>query len=181
MYRKLNKSKEDTWVLPKEEQQMIKHKPLTLEYSQITKYVYIGTNMCCQSHFDKSLLRKGISADISLEEKKLDQPFGVDYYLWLPTKDHQAPTLTQLKIGVAFLKEARKQKIKCYVHCQRGHGRAPTLVAAFLVSEGMSVQEAFTSIKKKRPDIHSNKKQIAIVKMLRNHYKNIRDTTNKSR
>lgn len=141
----------------------MKHGPLTFEYSQITRYIYIGTNMCCQSHFDKSLLRKRIKADISLEEKKLDQPFGVDYYLWLPTKDHQAPALTQLKIGVAFLREVFKQKIKCYVHCQRGHSRAPTLVAAFLVSGGMSVQEAFTFIKKKRSYIHPNKKQIAMV------------------
>ncbi|MBI2671419.1 dual specificity protein phosphatase family protein [Candidatus Woesearchaeota archaeon] len=141
----------------------MKHKPLTFEYSQISEYIYIGTNMCCQAHFDKSLLRKGIKADISLEEKRLDHPFGVDYYLWLPTKDHQAPTLKQLRIGVGFLKEALKQKNKCYVHCQRGHGRAPTLVAAFLVSEGINVQKAFSLIKKKRPDIHPNKRQIAMI------------------
>ena len=141
----------------------MKHKTLTFEYSQITKYIYIGTNMCCQAHFDKSLLKKGIKADISLEEKKLDNPFGVDYYLWLPTKDHQAPTLKQLRMGVAFLKEALKQKIKCYVHCQRGHGRAPTLVASFLVSVGMDARGAFSLIKKKRPDIHPNKRQIAMV------------------
>ena|SRR3989338_7535777 len=142
----------------------MKHPPLIFEYSQITKFIYIGTNMCCQAHFDKSLLRKRIKADISLEEKRLDQPFGVDYFLWLPTKDHQAPAMKQLRMGVAFLKEALKQKIKCYVHCQRGHGRAPTLVAAFLVSEGMDTQEALALIKKKRPDIHPNKRQMAIVK-----------------
>lgn len=141
----------------------MKHKPLTFEYSQITKYIYIGTNMCCQGHFDKSLLRKGIRADISLEEERMDQPFGVGYYLWLPTTDHQAPTLKQLRMGIAFLKEALKQKIKCYVHCQRGHGRAPTLVAAFLVSGEMNVQEAFSLIKKERPDIHPNKRQVAMI------------------
>jgi len=71
--------------------------------------------------------------------------------------------LKQLQVGVAFLQNLASQKIKCYVHCQRGHGRAPTLVAAFLVSEGMNVQEAFTLIKKKRPDIHPNKKQIITI------------------
>jgi len=149
----------------------MKHKPLTFEYSQITKYIYIGTNMCCQAHFDKSLLRKGIKADISLEEKKLDRPFGIDYYLWLPTKDHQAPTLTQLRMGVAFLKEAFKQKIKCYVHCQRGHGRAPTLVAAFFVSEGMSADDAIALIKKKRPEIHPNQRQIKGIKQFKRAFK----------
>src|SRR3989344_2272975 len=141
----------------------MKHKTLTFEYSQITKYIYIGTNMCCQAHFDKSLLKKGIKADISLEEKKLDNPFGVDYYLWLPTKDHQAPTLKQLEVGVAFLHKLVSQKVKCYVHCQQGHGRAPTLVAAYLVSEGMDVDKAFDFIKKKRPDAHPNPKQIFTV------------------
>ena len=145
----------------------MKHKTLTFEYSQITKYIYIGTNMCCQAHFDKSLLKKGIKADISLEKKKLDHPFGVDYYLWLPTKDHQAPTLKQLEVGVAFLQKLVSQKVKCYVHCQQGHGRAPTLVAAYLVSEGMSADKAFDFIKKKRPDAHPNPKQISAVKIFK--------------
>src|SRR3989338_7413455 len=102
------------------------------EYSKITEFIFIGTNQCCQQHFKKILIKKGIKADISLEDSKVDQPFGVDYYLWLPTKDHQAPTLKQLRIGVSFLKELKKQKIRCFIHCQRGHSRAPTLVAASL-------------------------------------------------
>jgi len=126
----------------------MKHPPLIFEYSKITNYIYIGTNMCCQGHFNKSLIRKGIKANISLEEIRIDQPFGVDYYLWLPTKDHKAPTLKQLKVGIAFLKELKKLKVKCYIRCQRGHGRAPTLVAASLISEGMKVKEAINLIKK---------------------------------
>src|SRR3989338_2065750 len=125
----------------------MKHPPLTFEYSRITQYIYIGTNLCCQTHFKKSLLRKGLKADISLEEKKLDQPYGVDYYLWLPTKDHNAPSLKQLEIGTAFLTELHKQKIKTYVHCERGHGRAPTLVAAYLLTTGMNIDQALALIK----------------------------------
>lgn len=97
----------------------------------------------------------------------MDQPFGVDYYLWLPTKDHQAPSLKQLHMGVSFLKEAKENNVKCYVHCERGHGRAPTLIAAYLVSEGMNVEKAIACIKKKRPEIHPNKKQIAMVEKYR--------------
>lgn len=71
----------------------MKHESLRFEHSKITKYIYIGTNMCCQqTYFNKNLLKKGIKADISLEEVKIDQPFGVKFYLWLPTKDHKAPT-----------------------------------------------------------------------------------------
>ena len=121
--------------------------------------------MCCQQlYFNKNLLKKGIKADISLEETRIDQPFGVDYYLWLPTKDHKAPTLKQLRIGVSFLKELKKQKIRCFIHCQRGHSRAPTLVAASLISEGMKVEGAINFIKKRRPAIHPNKTQINMLK-----------------
>lgn len=138
----------------------MKHpKELVLEYSRIRECIYIGTNMCCQQHFDKSLLEKGIKADISLEEIRLDSPFGVDYYLWLPTKDHKAPSFKQLKVGVSFLEELVNQKVRCYVHCEHGHGRAPTLVAAYLIQEGMSVGEALNYIKRKRPTIHPNKTQ----------------------
>ena len=139
----------------------MKHSKLKFEYSKITGYIYIGTNMCYQQiYFNKNLIKKKkVKVDISLEKKKVDHPGGVEYYIWLPTKDHRAPTLKQLKVGVAFLRELKKQKIKSYVHCEKGHGRAPTLVAAFLISEGMKVEEAIKFIKKKRKSIHLNKFQ----------------------
>ncbi len=140
---------------------MINHNKIQkFEYSKITTYIYIGTNVCCRGHFDKELIKKGIRADLSLEEIRLDQPFGVDYYLWLPTKDHTISKFKQLLVGVTFLKELEKQKVKCYIHCQNGHGRAPSFVAAYLISKGMDVHEALTFIKNKRPTIHPNKKQI---------------------
>lgn len=134
-------------------------KPI-FEYSKITEYIYIGTNQCCNPHFEKSLIKQGVKADISLEEKRLDRPFGVDYYLWLPTKDRKAPTFKQLLIGANFIKHAVYNKIKVYVHCEHGHARAPTLVAAYFILEGKDVRKALELIKKKRPIIHPNKFQI---------------------
>lgn len=144
---------------------MITHpdKPI-FEYNKITSYIYIGTNQCCQVHFKNKLLKKGIKADISLEEKKLDQPFGVKYYLWLPTKDHKTPTIQQMKIGADFLKKLVKNKIPVYVHCQNGHGRAPSLVAAYLILMGKTSEEAIKLIKSKRKTIHPNKYQLAQLK-----------------
>jgi len=129
------------------------------EYSKIAKYIYIGTNMCCQPHFSKSLLKKGIKADISLEEIKLDKPFGVEYYLWLSTKDHKAPSFKQLIIGGNFIKLLIDNKIKVYIHCQHGHARSFSLVTAYFIIIGMSVKEAIGFIKKKRPNEHLNKYQ----------------------
>ncbi len=134
------------------------------EYSKIIEYIYIGTNQCCNPHFKKSLIEKGVEADISLGEKRLDQPYGVEYYLWLPTKAHKSPTFKQLFIGASFIKHLVDNKIKVYVHCEHGHARAPTLVAAYFIIEGKNVNEALKLIKKRRSIIHPNKSQIKALK-----------------
>src|SRR6266481_945625 len=94
-----------------------------LDYDHIDEGVYVGTNQCCQVHFDQELAAKGITADISLEEKHLDQPFGVEAYLWLPVKDHFSPSPDQLELGVAMLQKLAALQKKVYVHCKNGHGR----------------------------------------------------------
>lgn len=125
-----------------------------LEYNYIADGVYIGTNRCCQTHFDEKLRKEGITADISLEEERVDTPFGVDFYIWIPVKNHTAPTNEQLDFGVATLEKLVGMKKKIYVHCQNGHGRAPTLVAAYLIRQGKTLAEAIDFIKLKRPTIH---------------------------
>lgn len=142
----------------------MQNKHRKLDYSQITEYIYIGNNMCCQQHFLKELLKKGIQADISLEEKRLDSPFGVKYYLWLPVKDHYSPDQDQFKLGAAALQKLTELRKKVYIHCEKGHSRAPTLVAAYFISEGMSFEESFNLLKSKRPAVHLNEMQIAGLK-----------------
>jgi protein-tyrosine phosphatase len=129
-------------------------------YDKITEEIFLGTNMCCQYGFDKELLQKGIKADISLEKDKIDAPTGVDYFLWLPTENHQAPTLDALKLGVAALSFLIERKIKVYIHCENGRGRAPTLLGAYLIKNGMSIDEAVTYLKGKRSVVHLNEPQM---------------------
>lgn len=135
-----------------------------LDYHKITEYIYIGTNQCCQTHFDERLLQKKIRADISLEKGRLDAPFGVDYYLWLPVVDAKAPTPRQMELGIAMLRFCVKYSIRVYVHCKNGHGRAPTLVAAYLMATGMNAAQAAAYVKKQRPITHLNQIQINALK-----------------
>ncbi len=135
------------------------------EFSRIDRYLILGTNLCCSMHFDRRLLMKGVSADLSMESIRLDAPFGVKYYLWLPVKDHQAPTQEQLMVGVDFIDTLISRKIKIYVHCRNGHGRSPTLVAAYLIAtKGMAVDQAIRYIEKRRPSIHLEKAQYDALK-----------------
>lgn len=125
-----------------------------LEYSYITDGIYIGTNQCCQTHFDQRLKTKGISADISLEKERVDAPFGVEFYVWIPVKDHTPPSQEQLDFGVSVLEKLVAIGRLVYLHCQNGHGRAPTMVAAYLIKQGRTIDEAIKIIKAKRPAIH---------------------------
>lgn len=136
----------------------------TIEFSKVTEYIYLGTNACCQLHFDKKLLNLGVKADISLEEERLESPWGVDFFLWLPTKDHTAPRISKLEAGVSMMNALKKRRIKMYIHCKNGHGRAPTLVAAYFISQGMGVAGAIKFVKEKRSEVHLNKKQTDILK-----------------
>lgn len=134
------------------------------DYDQISQTVFIGTNMCCQFGFHRELLAKGVRADISLEKEKIDTPLGVDYFLWLPTKDMEAPTQDVLLMGVQALEFFEKRNIKVYIHCKNGHGRAPTLYLAYLLHQGMSIESALVLLQKKRPSIHLNEIQMQALK-----------------
>ncbi len=130
-----------------------------LDYNYITDGIYIGTNQCCALGLAEVLKKEGITADISLEDVRLDHPFGVAMYAWIPTPDMTPSAQDQLAFGVASLKEIMQQKRRVYVHCKNGHGRASTLVAAYLISLGKSVDEALEIIKKGRPQIHIQNNQ----------------------
>lgn len=144
---------------------MEEHPQKILDFNYITDGIYIGTNQCCQMHFDELLRNKeGITADISLEEEKLDMPFGVDFYTWLPVEDHKAPSESMMELGVSVLENLVAMKKKVYVHCKNGHGRAPTLVAAYLIKKGMTAEQAVKLIKEKRPVMHLSDEQISALK-----------------
>tara|TARA_Y100000034_G_C6770581_1_gene343753 strand:- start:284 stop:742 length:459 start_codon:yes stop_codon:yes gene_type:complete len=138
-------------------------KKIPFEFNQITPYIYLGSNLCCQTHFKSKLLKKGITADISLEKENLDKPFGVDYFLWLPVLDKKPPSQSQLFLGAQAIQDLVKKKIKTYVHCRRGHGRSPALVAAYFILSGLTLSQALKKIRSKRK-IHLNLSQLKALK-----------------
>lgn len=130
-----------------------------LDYNYIIDGIYIGTNQCCRLGIAEVLKKEGVTVDISLEDIRLDQPFGVEAYVWLPTPDHMPPSQDQLGIGVEAMDSLVKRKKKVYVHCLHGHGRATTLVAAYFISKGYTPESAYALIKKHRPVVHLQNSQ----------------------
>jgi protein-tyrosine phosphatase len=142
-----------------EEKMDLQEHGVVMTVSQITENIYVGTSPCCKTDFEKKLLDKGVRADVSMENERLDQLGDVDYFLWLPTPDMTAPSQEKLLIGAQFIDSLMQKNIKVYVHCKNGHGRAPTMIAAYFVYTGMNPDDAVALIAEKRPEIHLNDEQ----------------------
>lgn len=134
------------------------------DYSGITDKIIVGSDFCtgrvCALHEDE-FKKLNVCAEINLSaEKKEKPPDDIDVYAWLPVVDGYAPTLDQLDYATSLINEVVSKEKNIYVHCKNGHGRSPTLVAAYLIRyKGMDVDEAIKFIKKKRPEVHIEKSQ----------------------
>ena len=49
---------------------------------------------------------------------------------------------------------------KVYVHCQSGVGRAPTMAAAFLLAQGLGLEESLTLLQRARPFVDLTATQV---------------------
>lgn len=123
-------------------------------YSQITDRLYLGYNMrCCELHF-KKLLSLGISMDVNVEAENEEDPTGMEAHLWLPTPEHQVPSMAQLNTGARAIFGAIQSGKTVYVHCEKGHARSVVVVGAYLILDGMTTEGAIKVIKSHRDVIH---------------------------
>lgn len=145
------------------------HSP-KMEYSEITPQIYVGGSMCCKEHAEhhwQKLSEIGVYADIDLRREQEEIPHKVEVHLKLPVVDTFPPTPLQTKLGVELIDSVVKDGKKVYVHCQVGHGRSPTLVAAyFILKEGLSSDEAIAKVKAGRAEAHPTDRQVEFLKQL---------------
>jgi protein-tyrosine phosphatase len=96
-------------------------------------------------------------------------------YLWLPAHDYNPPSVEQFFVGVDFIDQLVRNRIKTYIHCNVGYGRAPTLLTAYLVAvRGYTLIKAVTLLSHKRPGVHPNPGQIEGIKKFIKAFKRFR-------
>jgi protein-tyrosine phosphatase len=129
--------------------------------SRIVPNLYVGGQ-----HYRRGLARMaelGISASLSLREEADDRDHGValEKHLWLPTADDAGLSQEQLREASSFIDQALAEGRGVYVHCASGVGRAPTVVAAYLIGTGLTAEEAWKAIRLVRPFVRPTAAQKA--------------------
>lgn len=134
-----------------------------LRYSEVTPQLYVGPQYGRRGK--RALERAGITAGVNLRVEFDDAAHGLALvdYCHLPTVDDAAPSVEHLERGVAFVREQIEAGRKVYIHCAGGVGRAPTLAAAYLISAGMTRDEALETIRRARPFINIMPPQMALL------------------
>lgn len=137
-----------------------------LSFSQVTPNLFIGPqyNQKGKQH----LLKNGIEYDVNLriEFDDAEHDLALPHYCYLPTIDDDGVSIEHLYQGIAFIKQAHQDGGKVYIHCAGGVGRAPTMGAAYLMSTGLSLDEALATIRKVRPFISIMPPQMAQLRLL---------------
>ncbi|MBI4621322.1 MAG: ATP-grasp domain-containing protein [Desulfobacterales bacterium] len=125
-----------------------------VKYSRITPQIYIGAQHSLAGK--RKLNRMGINGIVNMRSEFDDNQHDLVLgdYCYLPTVEFTAPEIEQLQKGVAFIKRVVEKDGKVYIHCSEGISRAPTLAAAYFISQGMSHPDAVASIKESRPFIN---------------------------
>ena len=100
------------------------------------------------------LKRQGITVVLNLTDRSLPSRWGRETgieFRHVSIKNHQAPTMIHLSKTVGILNHAKKSGKKILVHCEAGVGRTGTVLAAYLVSMGMSSLDAIKRVRELRP------------------------------
>ena len=127
--------------------------------THITHFIYLGGQISLRGW--RTLQKWGVQAIVNLRVEWDDRKLGIQtpYYLWLPTIDGTPPTVEQLARGARFIHEQTLAGRPVYVHCAAGLGRSPTQVIAYLMTRGMTIEEAIEFVMLRRPFITLSPKQ----------------------
>ena len=83
-------------------------------------------------------------------------PFAKHYMKLSMSDSSDEKLLPNFVKAYSFLNEQRRKKRKILVHCSVGMSRSVSIVAAYLISKGMTYDTAMSLIKRNRPIANPN-------------------------
>ncbi|MEN9328013.1 MAG: hypothetical protein RI947_821 [Candidatus Parcubacteria bacterium] len=135
-----------------------------LKRSQISGDVFLGGQYGIRAV--STMKKLGITGIINMRlrmphKEQLEKTFHLCH---LPTTDRTAPTMQHLKTGVKFAADEISTGGKVYIHCHYGEGRGATMAIAYLLSLGLTLEDAYSQVRKVRTFINPTKPQMARLK-----------------
>ncbi len=130
-------------------------------FSRVTPGLYVGGQFGRRGK--RKLEQLGVTGDVNMRVEFDDAAHGLAlaHYCHLPTVDDEAPSLDHLEAGAAFIQREIAGGGQVYIHCAGGVGRAPTMAAAYLITQGMPLDSALDLIRQTRPFIRIMPPQMA--------------------
>jgi len=125
---------------------------------------FINENLCVGGVCSiQSLSRNGIQAILDLREEARDNTkefakYSINY-LKVGIRDRKTPDKDQLNQILDWIRINVEGGKKVFVHCNLGRGRAPSIAAAYLISQGMDSKNSIKLIKKTRRYAYFNREQ----------------------
>lgn len=120
----------------------------------------------------KAAMEHGVRAIISLTGTPLTpdavSKLGFEY---MHSHISGAPNNEQLDEIIKFIEEKNAQSKPVLVHCGEGKGRTGTVLAAYLVSHGMSADEAIRTVRERRPGSIESPEQENAIREFEKHVK----------
>jgi atypical dual specificity phosphatase len=124
-----------------------------LNFSYLISGVLAGSSMPRGRQDLERLVDEGIEVLVTAMEESLNKDLvkdvGLEYHYY-PVPPYGTPTLQQINDFVELVNTNRAKDRPIAVHCFMGWGRTGTLLAAYLISEGMSADEAIAEVREKR-------------------------------
>jgi len=123
-------------------------------FSYLLSGVLAGASMPRGKEDLEYLVKQGIKVLVTAMEDTLDEQMieavGLDYH-YIPILPYGTPSLQQIYEFIELVNRNRQKNRPVAVHCYMGWGRTGTLLAAYLISEGMSASDAIDEVRNKRP------------------------------
>lgn len=114
----------------------------------------------------KWLRGRGIQLVITLTESPLRRDWVGEaglLPLHIPIVDFTAPTPEQFEQALSAIAKARGQGFGTAVHCAAGLGRTGTVIAAYMISQGLAASVAIAKVRELRPgSIETREQELAL-------------------
>jgi atypical dual specificity phosphatase len=137
-----------------------------LNFSYLIPRILAGSSMPRGRQDLQRLVDEGIKVLVTAMEESLNEDVvkdvGLEYHYY-PVPPYGTPSLQQIKDFVELVNTNRTKNRPVAVHCFMGWGRTGTLLAAYLISEGMTADEAIVEVREKRPGSIETHGQIQIL------------------